>query len=64
MSSPRQNPHVVERTLIALAIVLLLFLSPLSQFWAGAGIPWYGPYLVWGLTILLIYLLQRHINKT
>ncbi|HBA34411.1 MAG TPA: hypothetical protein DCZ12_09795 [Gammaproteobacteria bacterium] len=55
--------RVRECTLIAVVFVLLLFLSPVADFWAGLGAPWYAPYLVWGIAILCAFLLQRYLKK-
>ena len=63
MPSDKHNAHTVERTLIALAVVLMLFLSPLTELWADLNAPWYSPYLVWLLAILIVFLLQRYLSK-
>ena len=55
--------HVVESTIIATIFVLLLFLSPVADFWTGLGAPWYTPYLIWLLVIVLTFLLQRYLKK-
>ncbi len=63
MASDKHNAHTVERTLVVLALVLMMFLSPLTEFWASLNAPWYSPYLVWLLAILLVFLLQRYLSK-
>ena len=63
MSRNTHNTRVVERTVIALWIVLLLFLSPVSQIWAALDAPWYSPYLVWAIAIAISWYLQRDINR-
>ncbi len=63
MASDKHNAHTVERTLVALAVALMLFLSPLTEFWASLSAPWYSPYLVWLLAILIVFLLQRYLSK-
>mgnify|MGYP001093086299 CR=1 FL=1 len=63
MPKRKNYSQIVERTLIVLAVVLMIFLSPLVQLWAGTDLPWYGPYIAWAIAIFLIYLLQRHIEK-
>ena len=40
-------------------LALLLFASPLTSWWASRGSPWYLPYLLWLLIILLGAWLQR-----
>ena len=63
MAADKHNAHSVERTLVALAVVLMIFLSPLTEFWANLNAPWYSPYLVWLLAILIVFLLQRYLGK-
>jgi fatty acid desaturase len=63
MAFKSEQPPVAERTIIALIVVLLLFVSPLTSFWASLNAPWYSPYLVWALAILLSYLLQRYVAR-
>lgn len=57
------NPNVTERTLMAVTIILLLLLSPMNEYWASLDAPWYSPYLVWAIVILLSWLLQRFVSK-
>ena len=62
MLPPSNHPHKVERSLIVIVVVLILFLSPLTEFWADLGAPWYSPYLVWSLAIFISWLLQRYLR--
>ena len=39
--------------LLLAALALLLFASPLTAWWSALGAPWYLPYLLWLLLILL-----------
>ena len=55
--------RVVESSVIAVVIVLLLLLSPLADFWTAVGAPWYAPYLIWLVIIFLTFLLQRYLTK-
>ena len=42
-------------TVIILALVaLLLFASPFAAWWSTAGLPWFFPFLLWGLLIALV----------
>ncbi len=34
-------------------VMLLLFASPITDWWAGSHMPWYLPYVLWLLIILL-----------
>ena len=63
MLPPSSHPHKVERSLIAIVVVLILFLSPLTEFWANLDAPWYSPYLVWSLAIFISWLLQRYLRS-
>ena len=46
-----------------LALILMLFLSPLSDLWAALDAPWFSPYLAWLVAIFLSWLLQRSLRK-
>ncbi len=47
-------------SVVLLALLgLFLFASPFTDWWAGAGLPWYFPFLLWGLLIALVGLAQR-----
>lgn len=63
MSRNTHNTQIAERTLIALWIVLMLLLSPVSKFWAALDAPWYSPYLVWAIAIVLSWFLQKYIHR-
>jgi len=63
MINKSSDSSYFERTLIAIILVLVLFLSPLTEFWAALSAPWYSPYLVWCLAILIAFLLQRSIKS-
>ena len=58
-----ENPQIIERTWIAVLLVLVLFLSPMTEFWAALDAPWFGPYIVWAIAIGLSWFLQRYISK-
>lgn len=42
-----------ESTLLLTLLGLFLFTSPLTQWWAGENNPWYLPYQLWLLLILI-----------
>ncbi len=63
MAERPEHGSVVERTLIAVIAVLVLFISPLTSIWASLDAPWYSPYLVWVLAILIAFLLQRYLSR-
>ena len=51
-----------ELTVIAILFIIVLFVSPLTEFWASLDAPWYSPYLVWSIAIFISWLLQRYIR--
>lgn len=63
MAGQSEQGSVRERTLIAVFAVLVLFISPLTEIWASLNAPWYSPYLVWALAILISFLLQRYLSR-
>lgn len=48
-----------DRLLLLLILALFLFVSPLVGYWADAASPWYLPYLLWLLLIILAARLVR-----
>lgn len=63
MQQQPNNPSFIELTLIALGLALMLIISPLTDWWASINAPWYSPYLIWAVAIIISWLLQRHLNK-
>lgn len=63
MPASARNNFRIERTLIMLALVLLLFVSPLTELWSSVDLPWFSPYIVWLVAILLSWALQRNLRK-
>jgi hypothetical protein len=63
MASPEKKPKLNEYSVVALMFVLILLLSPLREFWAALDGPWYSPYLIWMVAIVVSWLLQRKLNK-
>ncbi|MCK4707600.1 MAG: UTP--glucose-1-phosphate uridylyltransferase [Gammaproteobacteria bacterium] len=63
MSRQQTNSNISERTLMVVLLVLVILLSPVSNIWAALDAPWYSPYLAWAVTILLSWLLQRHLKR-
>ncbi len=55
--------NITEKTLIVVLLVLLIFLSPINNFWAAIDAPWYSPYLAWAVSIFLAWLLQRSLKE-
>jgi len=53
-TSGRGRDIVVILALLGLA----LFASPFTDWWARASFPWYFPFLLWGLLIVLVVAAQ------
>lgn len=55
------NPIHHSRDLAVLLglLIILLFASPLADWWARAGLAWYAPYLIWAAVIILGAALAR-----
>jgi hypothetical protein len=55
------NPIKQERrdlAIILAGLMLVLFASPLILWWSNPQMPWYMPYILWLLVILLAGFLQ------
>lgn len=62
MAKPSKNLNITEKTLMAVILVLMLFLSPISNIWAAIDAPWYSPYVAWALAIFISWLLQHYLK--
>ncbi|MBT3204505.1 MAG: hypothetical protein HOM14_13290 [Gammaproteobacteria bacterium] len=63
MPKQSKNSNSSERTLMVVLLVLVIFLSPMSNFWAAMDAPWFSPYLAWAVAIFLSWLLQRYLRE-
>lgn len=63
MRITHNKSHLIERTLVALSLVLLLLLSSINELWSALDAPWYSPYVVWAIAIAVSWLLQRYLAK-
>ncbi len=52
-----------ELALILGALLLLLFVSPMADWWANSGLGWLGPYGLWLLVILGALFIHRRDNS-
>lgn len=59
METPESNGGRLDSVALLLALALFLFASPFTDWWAGAGFPWYFPFALWGLLIALVGLRQH-----
>ena len=48
-----------DLVVLLLLLALFLFVSPLTAWWAGAGLPWYFPFLLWAGLIALVAVYDR-----
>ncbi len=52
--SPVNDPDKIkEHTLLLVLLMFFLFASPLMLWWASPAHPWFLPYLLWLLVIIL-----------
>ncbi len=51
MNPGQANATRLDLVLLLLALALFLFASPFTDWWAGAGLPWYTPFVLWALLI-------------
>ena len=56
---PPRFPISKEISVILGALLLLLFVSPVTDWWADAGLYWATPYGLWLLVILGAVLIHR-----
>ncbi len=63
MTNHREHAQQLDRVIILFLFALFLLLSPLLNWWAADDSPWYAPYLIWGLLILLSWRLRRRLDR-
>ncbi len=51
-------------TLLLLAFAIALLATPLRTVWAHPGAPWWTPFAVWSLLILLALLIARRWGRS
>lgn len=44
----------LERVLLVVMLAVVLFATPVTYLWAGDDSPWFMPYLLWLIVIVLI----------
>jgi hypothetical protein len=59
MAHPPQNERQLDRVILLFLLALFLLVSPLLEWWAADGNPWYVPYLIWLGLIAAMFVLQR-----
>ena len=45
-----------DKDILLFLFALLLFVSPFTDWWAQATLPWFFPFALWGMLILLIFI--------
>ncbi|MEJ2343892.1 MAG: hypothetical protein P8076_10385 [Gammaproteobacteria bacterium] len=58
MLGPSEPDKHLDRVILLFMLALLLFASPLVAWWSAPGRPWFLPYLLWLLVIVLGLWLQ------
>jgi hypothetical protein len=56
---PPRFPISKEIAAILGALLLLLFASPVADWWSRGGLNWTTPYALWLLVILAAYFIHR-----
>jgi hypothetical protein len=50
---------MLDRVLLLFLFAVFLVASPFTEWWADSGSPWYLPYLIWLVIIVLAAWLQQ-----
>lgn len=53
----------MERIFLIFGICVLVLLSPITAWWLTPSLPWYLPFLIWFIIILLIPWAHHRIEK-
>ena len=53
MTTRKRRIRYLDAVLAVFLFAALIFVSPVLYLWAGPGAPWYAPYVLWLLVILL-----------
>ena len=59
MRQIRETGRELDRIILLFLFALFLLISPLVGWWAAENSPWYLPYLLWSLIIVLAAWVQR-----
>ncbi|MBU0501519.1 MAG: hypothetical protein KJ558_00375 [Gammaproteobacteria bacterium] len=49
----RPDDQSLDMSVLLTLLMIFIFASPFTRWWSGAGLPWFLPYLLWLLPILL-----------
>jgi hypothetical protein len=59
MANPDRNGRRLGNVVLLFLFGLLLFASPFTDWWAAAEMPWFFPFFLWALLIVLVAVVQR-----
>lgn len=59
MAQIRETDRQLDRVILLFVFALFLLVSPLLLWWASDNSPWYLPYVLWLVIIVLAAWLQR-----
>ncbi|MFA7097526.1 MAG: hypothetical protein WC383_13730 [Gammaproteobacteria bacterium] len=59
MRLPPDTHRHIDSAILLFLFALFLLASPLVQWWASDGSPWYVPYLIWFGILGLVAWMQR-----
>jgi len=48
-----KSNKLIEKTVAIALLLIVLFASPLLDWWSQSALPWFTPYLLWLLIILV-----------
>ena len=61
--SASPTSRMIETSIAITLLLLLVFASPLLDWWSRSGLPWYTPYLFWFGIIVITAIIQIYRNK-
>jgi len=53
MGTSRRRIRYLDAVIAVFLFAALIFVTPVLYLWTGSGAPWYAPYLLWLLVIVL-----------
>ena len=59
MPTPPDRSRYFDKVVLLGLLSLFLFASPLVDWWSARDMPWYAPFLLWAVVILLGAMLHR-----
>lgn len=59
MQRTPDNGRYLDAVVVVFLLALIVFSPPIIQVWANTSSPWWLPYAIWFVVIVLIALVQR-----